>query len=587
MRGVGFFWKVFGGTLAVVLLSALVIYSSVSSTLGERVEEESRIRVAQQAELVAELAFESWSLETRSASQDAMGRVAVDLQGSRVTLIEADGTVSFDSHEDPIVMDNHAQRAEVLNPGKAVRRYSRTLGREMLYCASAVNVEGEPEFYARVAMATVDIEAQIGALRRAVRDGVLLAALASMLFAALFARRITGPLSRIAGLVDEVGMGRTARRLKVESADEVGQLARAVNEMADDLHGQIDRIEHDRSEREAILATIGDGLVALDSERRVLYINLPACELLGVSTGQVVGDPLLDLARHPILVDILNKCSESSETVHSPGTFGAGEAERYVQLSATPLVEVEGVGGGCVLVLRDVTELRRLESVRRDFVTNVSHELKTPLTAMRGYVEAVISDTDMDAELRESFLSKAHRNTHRLASIVTDLLSLSRLESDEREFVLESRDVSELFREAESEMADYAESRNIKVLLPEPEPPIKVLVDTPAITLALTNLISNAIRYSAEGGEVKLSVCAAEGEVRLEVQDQGAGIPPAELDRIFERFYRVDKARSRSLGGTGLGLSIVRHVVNAHGGRIEVQSAPGEGSTFSIVLTAD
>ncbi len=234
MKGIGFFWKVFGGTLAVAMISALVIYSSVLSTLGQRVEQESRVRVAQQADLVAELALEAWSPDSKAAIQAAMARVATDLQGSRVTLIEADGLVTYDSHEDPVVMDNHGQRAEVLEPGIPVRRYSRTLGKEMLYCTSTVRVTGEPEFYARVAVATVEIEEQISALRRAIRDGVLLAALASMVFAALFARRLTGPLSRIVGLVDEVGKGQTDRRLKVESADEVGQLARAVNVMADD-----------------------------------------------------------------------------------------------------------------------------------------------------------------------------------------------------------------------------------------------------------------------------------------------------------------------------------------------------------------
>ncbi len=586
MKGIGFFWKVFGGTIAVVLISALVIYSSVLSTLGERVEQESRVVVAQQANLIAELARESWSLETGVLDHGALGRVARSLQGERITIINALGVVTFDSHEDPLVMDNHLQRAELQDPGAPVRRYSRTIGKEMLYCAIPVSVDGKLEFYARVAIASVEIEAQISALRRAIRDGVLLAALASLLFAALFARRVSGPLSRIAGLVDEVGRGRTDRRLKVESGDEVGQLARAVNNMADDLAGQIGRIERDKAEREAILATIAEGLVALDSQRRVLFINPPACQLLGVNAKQVVGDPLLDLARHPILAETVKRCAEAAETVHSHGTFGAGETERHVQLSATPLVGVEGVGSGCVLVLRDVTELRRLESVRRDFVSNVSHELKTPLTAMRGYVEAVLDDAEMSVEQRSSFLEKAQRNTQRLTSIVTDLLSLSRLESDEREFVLESRDVSELLREAESEMSDYAESRNIQILLPEPEQPLRVMVDTPAMLMALTNLISNAIRYSAAGGEVVVRASALEDEVHLEVQDQGAGIPPAELERIFERFYRVDKARSRNLGGTGLGLSIVRHVVNAHGGRVEVASKLGRGSTFSIVLKA-
>lgn len=584
MNGIGFFWKVFGGMVAVVLITASVIYFSVLPALNARVTHATEQSVVQSAALVAELAAAGWNPERDGMDLESMERASAGMPGCRVTLIAADGRVAFDSHQDPTLMDNHLSRAEMQTPGVPVIRHSRTLGKEMTYCVTPVMVGSEHRGFARAAIATVDLEARAEGLWHAIRNGVLLASLASLLFAAFFARHVTGPLSRIAALVGEVREGGGLQRLKIEGADEVAQLARAVNDMTENLGTQIQRIESDRAERQAILSTMTDGVLALDHEQRVLFINGPACHLLKVDEVQAVGAPLWEWTRHSGLRDLLLRCEELAQPVHGQGHFEGPAGERSIEMSAAPLVELEGVERGCVLVFRDVTELRHLEGVRRDFVSNVSHELKTPLTAMSGYLEAVLLDGEMETAQRQTFLTKAMRNTERLTAIVTDLLSLSRLESNGEELQSEPRDAWELIHETIDELRDLADDRGVELVSVDTSGPVTALVDSQSMRLALSNLISNGIRYSPRGAQLRLYVCVDAGEVRFDVEDQGDGIPAQDLERIFERFYRVDKARSRGLGGTGLGLAIVRHAMGAMGGRVEVQSELGQGSTFSLFL---
>ncbi|MFT7668280.1 MAG: two-component system phosphate regulon sensor histidine kinase PhoR [Planctomycetota bacterium] len=588
MGRVSIFWKVFGRSLGVVLITALVIYLSVLRALEARAEAVTEQRVTQESILVAELAGAAWSSAEAEPEEAVLLRASQALQGARVTLISADGVVLFDSHEAPASMDNHLERSEIKQLGSVMTRFSRTLGKEMIYCAAPIMIEGQLRGYARIAIATVVREAQIAEVRGAVRNGILLAGLAASLLAAIFARSVTRPLTQIAGLIDEVGKGETSRRLHVGSRDEVGQLATTVNKMADEMATKIGRIERDKGEREAILAAMTDGLLALSPEQRVRFINRPACELLGTTAEAAKGAPLWEICRSSELNALLEKCTESTASLNSLGHFATSEGERIVAISAVPMAGVsEGDTGGWVLVLRDETELRHLEAVRRDFVSNVSHELKTPLTAMRGYVEAVYDDDEMPLAQRRSFLAKAQKNTERLTAIVSDLLSLSRLESEESDLSMEAVNASDLIQEAETEMADLAGSRRIELRTKMPEEPLAVMVDASAFLMAITNLISNAIQYSPEGAEVQLSARLEGEEVWFDVEDNGPGIPAQELDRVFERFYRIDKARSRTLGGTGLGLAIVRHAAAAHGGRVEVKSVLGVGSTFSLVLPVE
>lgn len=581
----GFFGKVFMGTVAVILITALVVYVSSLHALESQVQRETGLRVERECRLVVQTVEHAWIETEGTCDQAALLETAAALGESRVTLIATTGRALFDSHEDARAMGNHSSREEILENGKVVIRFSNTLKKEMIYYALPVDFKGQRVGYARVAVSIQDRDAQLRDLNAAVRNGVLLAGLIALAFAALIARQISRPLEEIGQFVAEVGRGATPSRIPSGHAHEIGRLAETVNTMAQELQGQIARIQRDKAEREAILSGIADGLIALDREQRILFINGPARKLLTVPAGRVKGLLLSELDDREELSDLLQKSSETNEAVHDEAVFHDSDGERQVELSAVPLPGEGGRRRGSVLVLRDVTELRHLEAVRRDFVSNVSHELKTPLTAMRGYVEAVLDDEGMGTDQRVVFLQKARQNTERLTSIVSDLLSLSRLESEERELSFEPLEVREVLDEVLQDNRDLAESRQVQLELETDGTSPLSRADAQALHMAASNLVSNAIQYSPqETGTVRVRLTSTPEEVWIEVVDNGPGIPPSEQERVFERFYRIDKARSRKLGGTGLGLSIVRHVMAAHGGRVELESTPGEGSRFRLIL---
>lgn len=584
MRTLGFFGRVFGGTVAVILITALGVYLAALPTIEHSLELEAEHRVELEAFWAVELCERSFDV-ARGTFDTSMYESIVDAElGSRFTLIEPGGRVIFDSHRPAESMDNHGSREEIRKPGTAVTRFSRTVQKEMTYFALPLTVDGELRGYSRVAVPVEDREERLADLRRAIQNGALVAALLSLLLAWYFARRVTRPLSEISQLVTELGRNPTARRLRVRSADEVGRLASAVNDMADDLQKQVARVDRDRAERDAIFSALAAGLLAVDQDQEVLFINNQARALLGDLEGRLKGKPVWELTRSSALIEVIERCLELETRVSGEARMASNEGERIVEITAVPMDGEAGVRRGLVLELRDVSELRRLEAVRRDFVSNVSHELKTPLTAMRGYTEAILEDPEMPTSLQRSFLEKAHKNTERLVAIISDLLSLSRLESEEHELEFEPLEVSDLAREALDDLHDLAESRQMKLTLERLESEPEVRADAQALRMAISNLVANAIRYSPEGGEVRIVIGETEKELRLDVIDRGPGIPAHEQERIFERFYRLDKARSRKLGGTGLGLAIVRHVMSVHGGRVELQSEVGKGSCFSLFL---
>jgi two-component system phosphate regulon sensor histidine kinase PhoR len=580
----GFFWKIFGGTVAVILITAFVVYLAALPTISRSLEQETEQLVQNEARVAAELCREVLDPETGEFRLEGLRRAAERLDGSRLTLIGVDGTVLLDSQRDPATMDAHHTRPEILRPGEVVTRYSRTLEKEMTYVALPIEVDGALYGYSRMAVAVEDREGRVADLRGAIRRGALLAGMISLVLAGIFAGRVTRPLSEIAELVGEIGSQQTTRRLDVRRDDELGRLAQAVNHMADDLQGQVARVERDRAEREAIFSAMADGLLAVDHQQNVLFVNRPARSLLKIQEERVKGRPVWELVRNAELIDVIERCLASEERARGQTRIAGDDGPRLIELTAVPMAGSAGTHRGCVLELRDVTDLRRLEAVRRDFVSNVSHELKTPLTAMRGYLEAVLEDAEMPESLRQSFVGKAHRNTERLAAIVGDLLSLSRLESEEHALAFEPLDVNELVGIVVGDLRDLAESRRQTVTVEVPEESPHVDADSQALGMAVSNLLSNALQYSPEGEAVALTVREVDDEVRIEVADRGPGIPAHEQERIFERFYRVDKARSRKLGGTGLGLAIVRHVMAAHQGRVELRSTPGVGSSFCLVL---
>ncbi len=573
-----FFWKVFSGTILVILATAFVVDLLVTSVVRDRLANEIKQNARGTTPLIAAIVQKDLSKDgLDSSTLEQMDQL---LPGSRVTIIGADGQVLFDTHENPAEMDNHGGRTEVKSPGTTVERYSRTLEKHMTYYALPVVQDGKTVAWARVALPQEDIQERLAEVKNAIRVGVLIAVISGLLVAFFIARRVTRPITEVADLLQALGRGETHRRLPIRGRDEIGNLARSVNSMADELQERLDVIARDRQEKDAILSGMTEGVIAVDQEQHVVLINAAAREMVDVVGQDIKGRPIWEVTRIPEITGTVSTCLSSGKKTANEVQLLVQETERSLQLVAAPFFDNAGQTSGCVLVLHDLSELRRLEKVRRDFVANVSHELKTPLTSMRGFVETVHSDPDMDPNTRTQFLAKALAATERLSAILQDLFSLARIESEEGSLVSQPLDLVDLAKDC---VRNAQSTTEIKVNLSAPAE-VMLCGHKDSLEMALSNLLDNAIKYSPTGGEVNFRISAAQESATLEVEDSGPGIPLAEQERIFERFYRVDKNRSRKLGGTGLGLSIVRNVVAAHSGQVSVNSQVGKGSTFSVVL---
>jgi len=411
--------------------------------------------------------------------------------------------------------------------------------------------------------------------------------LTTAVVASALARRRQRALEEAAEFVRSMSVsGAEGRRIEASGSGARSALQEAVNATAARLEERGREVQRELVQQRAILAGMADGVLAVDGDGRVVLVNKAAHELLEFAVKRPEGELLGDVIRQAEVLDLVARCVSLGQREGSRVTVYVGTAgtPRVLELRAAPIGETEA--GGCVLVLEDRTELVRLERVRRDFVANVSHELKTPLTSIRGYLETVRDDPDLPAEMRDRFLGKSIRNADRLAAIIGDLLALARAEGDGAATHRERVGLRELARGVMVEAAPLATDAGIGVEL---DAPIEVFVDgdRAALASALLNLVENAIKYSGPGTVVRVEVAVLGGAARLAVEDQGPGIADEHLERIFERFYRVDKDRSRELGGTGLGLSIVRHVALSHGGQARVLSTLGKGSRFWLEIPAE
>jgi two-component system phosphate regulon sensor histidine kinase PhoR len=357
--------------------------------------------------------------------------------------------------------------------------------------------------------------------------------------------------------------------------------------MAEQLRERIDALTEDRRKLQTILAAMAEGVVAVDAEQRVLHMNAPAGRILGADPvfATAAAKPLRSVSRIHEVAEALEHAIRTGEGRHREVLLVAFPKDRVLEIQSSPIPgEDAGAPAGAVVVLHDVTELRRLEAVRRDFVANVSHELKTPLTAVRGIVETLQDDRAMPEGTRGRFLKKLDEQSRRLVRIVTDLLSLSRVESGHGDLERVPVDFRSTVQESVRALSSAAEDRKVALTARLPEESITVRGDRPSLRLLVDNLVDNAVKYTPAGGRVDVRLGTTGGWATLEVEDTGIGISEEHRDRLFERFYRVDKARSRELGGTGLGLAIVKHVALAHEGDVTFESVSGEGSTFRVRL---
>lgn len=504
----------------------------------------------------------------------------------RMTVVAPDGKVLADSDENPDLMENHANRPELKQArstgfGKSTR-YSETLGLNMFYLALPVHdQQGQLVALARVALALSDIEQDVSDLHRFLWASAWLAGLGAFFLTLLLAGRLISPLSTLTEAAKALTKGNLNVRVPVHGSDEVAALGRTFNRMRRELSHQISSLSDNNQRLETVLGSMVEGVLALDGKQTVMAANEASVSLLGIEAEQIVGRPLVEVTRVRPVHDAVAKAIEQTAPYESEfETHGRRRRSLRIRVTRLPGDDPQGV----VIVLYDVTALRRLENMRRDFVANVSHELKTPLASIKAYAETLHMGAIYDEEKNLSFVARIEEQADRLHQLILDLLHLARVESGREAFDISEVPLLDVVENRKDEYGKRAASHGLELIVEPPAVPIIVQADHHGIATILDNLISNAIQYTPEGGRVTIRWYAEGDSAILEVQDTGIGIEKADQRRVFERFYRVDKARSRELGGTGLGLAIVKHLTQAFGGSIGLTSVPGQGSTFDIRL---
>jgi len=413
------------------------------------------------------------------------------------------------------------------------------------------------------------------------------AGLGSSLLAGLLAlrhaRRVREPLERIRDIMSQYGQGDLERRLPVPDSADLRELVQSINGMASKLEERLKEILARRNEQEAVFLSMIEAVIAVDLNRNVINMNRVAGELFSTDLSEARGRSLLEVVRNPDLQRFMNATLARDAPTEREIELDA--EQRILSAHGTALRDSEGRRIGALLVLNDVTRLRRLENLRRDFVANVSHELKTPITSIKGFVETLIDGAVRDPAAAERFLRIISRQADRLTAIIEDLLQLSRIEreTERQEVELRPHSLAAILRGAVELCQPQAEEKDMLIELDSPKDFVAA-VNPPLLESALVNLIDNALKYSQPGGKVRVALTDTEHGAVISVQDWGPGIAPAHLPRLFERFYRVDHSRDRKAGGSGLGLSIVKHIAQAHAGKVEVESKVGEGSVFSLRL---
>jgi two-component system phosphate regulon sensor histidine kinase PhoR len=434
--------------------------------------------------------------------------------------------------------------------------------------------------FVRVALPLDEVEEQLAVLRRIIWGTAVLTAALAMALAFWLARRITRPIQELTAGAQRIAAGEFGQQVYALGHDEPAVLARAFNAMSEHLARQFAQLDEDRQQLWTVLSGMVEGVVALDAQQRILFANERASELLGIPLSASAGRHFWEVVRQRPLLEMLQRAMIHPESQRRELNPSDGRSLTVY------LARLQGsLDRGAVLVLHDTTELRRLERLRQEFVANVSHELKTPLAVIKAAVETLIDGAIDDPEHRGAFLDQVAEQAERLHSLILDLLSLARIESGTEAFERGPVPLGPAVADCLERHRGRAEAKNLTLLsLPGAADHLAAWADEEAIGQIIDNLVDNAIKYTPPGGQVCVRWYADNGQVVLEVEDTGIGIPERDLPRVFERFYRVDKTRSRELGGTGLGLSIVKHLAQAMDGSVDARSTVGQGSTFIVRL---
>jgi len=601
-------WRIAIPYIALIVLAMLGLLLYLTGFVRQARLADLRAQLTDDARLVGDALTSQPGWVEPTATFDDTARHYADLLGARVTIIATDGTVVGESHEDRAQMDNHLFRPEVQQAlaegmGSSVR-FSETLDQQMMYVAVTATAGGATRVV-RVALPAQQVEASVAHLRGAIVLAGLLTTVGAALLAVFLAWRAVRPVRQLTEVVQRMAGGDLGARLLPTTRDEVGALARSFNQMADRLRGTITTLSEERSRLAAVLENMADGVLITDEDGRVRLINPSAGRLLGTDTEAALGRTLAEVARDYRIISLWQRCREQGTEQVEPVEMG--RQGPFFQIVVTPLQG--GPSSACLVILQDLTRVRRLETVRRDFISNVSHELRTPLASLKALVETLRGGALEDATAAPRFLDRMETEVDAMTQIVQELLELSRIESGRAPLQMAAVPAEEIILPSVERLRPQAERAGLQltVELPPDLPP--VLADAERIRQAITNVLHNAIKFTPAGGRIAVRASLAEGDMGtrgqgdrgirrqgekeiatlpltpcllVSISDTGVGIAEDDLPRIFERFYKADRARSG--GGTGLGLSIARHIVEAHGGRIWAESVEGRGSTFYLTI---
>jgi two-component system phosphate regulon sensor histidine kinase PhoR len=519
--------------------------------------------------------------------------------GARVTIVDHTGRVLADSEADSEKMENHANRPEIQDAftrgtGQSVRR-SATLDRELVYRAQRYDRPAGSPLVVRLALALSQIDLSLVELRERLIIATLIALLLGGLVSLAFARMFAARVQRLQRFSQRIAEGDFRPMLREGPRDELSALADSLNQTAARLDREIRQLSGERNRSSAILRSMVEGVAVIDAEERLVFYNRAFSEILNVDPATAEGRPLIEVVRNSDLVGLIRRALRGDEGLQSDISMGITQTQNF-SITAAPVKALDASASGhasdekpsgAVVVLHDVTELRRLERVRQDFVANVSHEFKTPLTAIQGFAETLLAGALDDPENNRRFLEIIRNHAIRLARLTNDLLKLARIEAGKLELEFSSVGLLELIEGCTETTLLKANRKEITLEISVPPQLPAVRGDAALLRDVLQNLLDNAIQYTPPRGHISVAANATTREAIITVADTGIGIPLADSERIFERFYRVDAARSREAGGTGLGLSIAKHIVEAHGGKLWVESTVGQGSKFSFSLPLD
>jgi two-component system phosphate regulon sensor histidine kinase PhoR len=505
--------------------------------------------------------------------------------GARVTVITSDGLVLADSQPDTQTMENRAGRPEIRDAlangdGRSIR-HSLTINRDLLYYAVRQNISGGPPIVLRFALPLQTVDEVLHSFRRSLWLAsfviLLLAGAASLLISRSFSVRV----DRLKEFSRRVAEGDIRPLPADSSGDALEALAASLNQTAARLDRTIRTLTDERNLSSAILASMLEGVAVVNASERLLFSNQSFAEILELDVPPQSGRALVEVVRQTELIEAVRQVLAGEPRVEAEIVTGTLRQHFF---AATVAAVRAGDTSGAVVVLHDITELRKLERVRRDFVANVSHEFKTPLTAIQGFAETLLAGASDDPQNRSRFLAIILEHSRRLARLTDDLLKLSKMDADRLELEIRRLSASQLIESCLETAQHRAAEKDIRISVNVAQHLPEIAGDRRLLAEVLQNLLDNATQYTMPGGQIMVSAETSDSEVIFTVSDTGIGIPQADQPRIFERFYRVDVARSREVGGTGLGLAIARHLVEVHGGRIWVESEVGQGSQFHFSI---